>query len=242
MNEQKIEKYSPVTATLAIHSIFYTIQGEGPFCGRPAVFIRLAGCNLQCPLCDTDYTSKRENMPVDQILEHVQNHWEEVSETRPIVVITGGEPFRQDISKLAHQLILASYTVQVETNGTLPVPEGIRASCWYTTPNDPQSGLVVVVSPKADRVHPTVEQIAYAYKYVGRVGSLANDGLPVRALGNKVRLHVARPIYKNVAIYLQPCDEHDEDLNRANIEAVTASCLKHGYTLQLQIHKYIGVE
>ena len=38
---------------LDVHSIFHTIQGEGPYCGHPAVFIRLAGCNLQCPGCDT---------------------------------------------------------------------------------------------------------------------------------------------------------------------------------------------
>lgn len=242
MNEQPIEKYSLVKDTLAIHSIFYTIQGEGPFCGRPAVFIRLAGCNLQCPLCDTDYTSKRENMPVDEILEHVKNHWEEATKKRPIVVITGGEPFRQDISNLVQKLVLTKYIVQVETNGTLPVPSGIRANCWYTTPQDRHSGLVVIVSPKTDRVHPTVEKVAYAYKYVGCVGKLASDGLPVSALDNKVRKHVARPSNKNVHIYLQPCDEHDEALNKANIDAVTASCLQHGYTLQLQVHKIIGVE
>src|SRR3954467_9071958 len=43
--------------SLSIHSIFYTLQGEGPYSGCPAVFMRLAGCNLQCPGCDTDYTS-----------------------------------------------------------------------------------------------------------------------------------------------------------------------------------------
>ena len=45
---------------LAINSIFYTIQGEGPFAGSPAVFVRLAGCNLQCPMCDTEYTSRQQ--------------------------------------------------------------------------------------------------------------------------------------------------------------------------------------
>ena len=52
--------------SLQVNSIFYTIQGEGPFAGRPAIFIRLAGCNLQCPGCDTEYT-KRQTMTVDEI-------------------------------------------------------------------------------------------------------------------------------------------------------------------------------
>ena len=53
-NGQPIEKVQRTfDGTLEVHSIFKTIQGEGPFCGTPAVFIRLAGCNLQCPWCDT---------------------------------------------------------------------------------------------------------------------------------------------------------------------------------------------
>ena len=60
MNQQAPEKQQlRGDGLLAVHSIFYTIQGEGPFAGETAVFVRLAGCNLQCPLCDTDYTSDR---------------------------------------------------------------------------------------------------------------------------------------------------------------------------------------
>ena len=55
INKQPIEKREPsYEGTLQVHSIFKTIQGEGPFCGTPCVFVRLAGCNLQCPACDTD--------------------------------------------------------------------------------------------------------------------------------------------------------------------------------------------
>ena len=57
INSQAIEKSAHYTTrSYDVHSIFPTIQGEGPFVGQPAIFIRLAGCNLQCPACDTDYT------------------------------------------------------------------------------------------------------------------------------------------------------------------------------------------
>ena len=71
LNTQPIEKRHH-KVDLEVHSIFYTIQGEGPFCGTPAVFIRLAGCNLQCPSCDTNYTSKRRTMTAEEIVNEVR--------------------------------------------------------------------------------------------------------------------------------------------------------------------------
>ena len=70
-NSQPIEKRSRDADVLEVHSIFYTLQGEGPFCGSPAIFIRLAGCNLQCPGCDTDYTSKREHLSPETIVKRL---------------------------------------------------------------------------------------------------------------------------------------------------------------------------
>ena len=74
INIQPIEKRElSVDGSVQVHSIFYTLQGEGPFSGQPAVFVRLAGCNLQCPACDTDYTSRRTPMPVAAILDAVRD-------------------------------------------------------------------------------------------------------------------------------------------------------------------------
>src|SRR6202012_6048960 len=72
MNEQK-----PIAAdynsdgTVDVHSIFKTIQGEGPYCGERALFIRLYGCNLRCPGCDTEYTATRNSMTPAEIVNHV---------------------------------------------------------------------------------------------------------------------------------------------------------------------------
>ena len=98
INIQPIEKLARSDGLrLDVHSIFATIQGEGPFTGHPCVFVRLAGCNLQCPGCDTDYTEDRRMMQIYEIAESVASVLKASGSTRakvPLVVITGGEPFR----------------------------------------------------------------------------------------------------------------------------------------------------
>jgi 7-carboxy-7-deazaguanine synthase len=117
VNQQAIEKStSHPEGLLDVHSIFYTIQGEGPFSGFPAVFIRLAGCNLQCPHCDTEYTQGRRLAYPEVVAEYVST----LSQPRGLVVITGGEPFRQNLTKLLQCLSDYRLLVQIESNGTLP--------------------------------------------------------------------------------------------------------------------------
>jgi len=60
INQQKPEPRAKGDGSiLDFHSMFFTIQGEGPFAGHRSIFVRLAGCNLQCPGCDTEYTQGR---------------------------------------------------------------------------------------------------------------------------------------------------------------------------------------
>lgn len=217
-----------------VHSIFYTIQGEGPFSGAPAVFIRLAGCNLQCPACDTEYTKGRISMrPVDIAMETARasrgNH-------RGLVVITGGEPFRQGIGPLIRTLISAGYYVQVETNGTLPSSADIRFHRDILA----REGAYIVCSPKGSRVHKDIEVEACAYKYVLTAGNIAVDGLPTRVLDHPCKVQVARPPV-GMRVYIQPADLQDPARNYANLQACIKSCMQYGYLLQLQTHKLIGV-
>lgn len=215
---------------LDVHSIFYTIQGEGPFAGHPAVFIRLAGCNLQCPGCDTDYTSQRRKMSVTEIT----NQYIKVSEGSeffPLVVITGGEPFRQNLKDLVERLAHFCQ-IQIETNGVLPIP------------NDLPRGVGIVCSPKTSKINPKNINRLSALKYVLHADSVdPDDGLPVKALDHNNSGKVARPpeIFGR-PIYVQPMDCKDEAQNARNLEAAIKSCMTYGYTLQLQIHKIIGVE
>lgn len=235
MNLQPIEKRTKgADGLLSLHSIFHTIQGEGPFCGTPSVFVRLAGCNLQCPACDTDYTQGRRVASVQEILDKVQEY-----KSSGLVVITGGEPFRQDITRLLNVLTDAGFYVQIETNGTLDPVE-----YPYSTMPDIRTGVYVVCSPKAGKVHPRINDVACCFKYVIAHDSIhEDDGLPLRALEHRASPYVARPP-KNWArpIYLQPMDSKDEELNRLNLKAAIDSCMKFGYILQLQIHKIIDME
>jgi len=75
LNQQLAEKrVERQDGALEIIDIFPTIQGEGPFAGEPAIFVRLAGCVLQCPLCDTDYTSGRRLISIPSLTEEIDEY------------------------------------------------------------------------------------------------------------------------------------------------------------------------
>ena len=227
MNKQAVEKRIASSGiTLDLHSIFLTIQGEGPFSGERAVFVRLAGCNLQCPGCDTDYTEGRKEVPAEDVLSIVLA----LHPAPALVVITGGEPFRQNITPITEALIMLGYRVQIETNGSLP-----------PSPEFP-TDATIVCSPKTGSVHPVIADRADCFKYVIHADSVnPDDGLPLRALDHTCKPHVYRP-RTPVPIYLQPMDVVNIAQNERNTQAAVKSCMKYGYILQLQIHKIIGVE
>lgn len=229
VNIQPISKrdHSP-DGSLLVHSIFHTIQGEGPLTGHPAIFVRLAGCNLQCPQCDTEYTEGARRMSATEVYAKI----EALHPGPRLVVITGGEPLRQDITTLCWLLRDADYHVQVETNGTLPPPIGLPNDVWF------------VMSPKAGKVNEHALFYTIAFKYVLNADDIAPDGLPGKVLDHSCHPHVARPpdTWDTRAIYLQPADVKDEAANRRNLQACIASCMAHGYTLQLQIHKILNME
>jgi 7-carboxy-7-deazaguanine synthase len=109
---------------LKVNEIFYSIQGESSLAGRPCTFIRLAGCNLRCKYCDTDYAyGNGILMSKDQVLRTVAKY------DCPLVLITGGEPLMQEESfPLMDALLEHEYQVMLETNGSLAVqnvPEGV---------------------------------------------------------------------------------------------------------------------
>lgn len=234
-NIQPIEKrVAKSTKLLSVHSIFHTIQGEGPFCGTPAVFVRLAGCNLQCPACDTDYTSGRWAASPMSVLQHVRDFMES-----GLVVVTGGEPFRQDLREVLHLLVAAGFYVQIESNGTLEPP-----MIDFSVKTDNRKGVYLVVSPKTGKLHADIFGVACALKYVVEADSIRiEDGLPLKALDHTANPYPARPpIWWNRPVYLQPMDSKIGIENERNTQAAVKSCLKHGYILQLQVHKLIGVE
>jgi len=112
--------------TLQISEIFVSIQGESTLAGKLCSFIRLSGCNLNCSYCDTQYARTPESglvMPLDDIVSKV------VAEKVNLVCISGGEPLCQTaVPELCRRLLEHDLTVQIETNGSLPIdqlPEGV---------------------------------------------------------------------------------------------------------------------
>lgn len=230
LNTQPPEKRATGDGTvIAVNSLFHTIQGEGPFAGTPAIFIRLAGCNLQCPMCDTEY-SKRGDYPIEEIVKTVYGASPIQSGTL-LVVITGGEPFRQKLGPLATALLDYGYRVQVETNGS------------YYEEGFPYERVTIVCSPKTAHISRKLVPHIDAFKYVARAGHLADDGLPKTALDHPSNGLLYRPgeHVPSHAIYLQPADEQNHYPNKLNMDAVVASCLENGYRLCIQTHKIIGV-
>lgn len=230
-NSQPIEKQDldPDGALDIAGKPFATIQGEGPYTGIPSIFVRLAGCNLQCPLCDTDYTSDRRRLSTNLLLEEIATEAREIGGKHPLVVLTGGEPFRQNITPLIDFLLGLGHIVQIETNGTLNIPFANRLE------------LSLVCSPKTGSLHPSMGNFAVTYKYVIEAGKTdPNDGLPTSVLGMKCK--VARPP-KNFKgnVYVQPQDDGDLEKNGANIKETVRVAMKYGYRLSLQTHKILDL-
>jgi len=98
---------------LTINEIFYSVQGESTYAGRPCVFVRLTACDLRCSWCDTPYAfhegSKRE---VEDVLRDVD------ARECPLVEVTGGEPLLQEaVYPLMEGLLARGKTVLLETGG-----------------------------------------------------------------------------------------------------------------------------
>ena len=107
---------------LTINEIFYSIQGESSYAGRPCVFVRLTACDLRCTWCDTPYSFyEGRKRSLDEVLDEVEKY------DCPLVELTGGEPLLQEeVYPLMHRLLEQGRTVLIETGGhrsTERVPE-----------------------------------------------------------------------------------------------------------------------
>lgn len=195
-----------------INEIFYSLQGEGFHTGRPAVFVRFAGCNLRCPFCDTDF-SHSEPMTAEQIARRVFDY-----STHPhtLIVLTGGEPSLQVDNELVDALHAHQQTVTIETNGTRPVPDNID---WVT------------VSPKA--VPADASKV---------VLTQADEVKVVFTESTEKLLPLWRTTIRASHYYLQPCAQPGTEPIQTNTEAVVAYILSHpDWKLSLQTHKYLHI-
>jgi 7-carboxy-7-deazaguanine synthase len=208
---------------LEVKNIFKTIQGEGPFAGEPAVFIRLGGCNLACSFCDTEFenfkTSSLQTV-IDEVLKFSLNS--QNIRIIKLVVITGGEPLRQPIEKLCQKLIDLEFKVQIETNGTLyrPLPGEVHIVC---SPKASSQGYNLIredLLKKISAIKFLIAKDLNAYNNISEIGQTKF----------------------NIPVFIQPIDQNDEKLNRENTELAIKLALESGNNISVQIHKFLNIE
>ena len=209
----------------AVKELFYTLQGEGANAGRPAVFLRFAGCNLWtgreedrrtavCTFCDTDFVGTDgvgggKFRTAADLTAAVAAAWPADSrpEAQRLVVCTGGEPLLQLDSAAIDALHAARFEVAVETNGTVRAPAGLDWIC---------------VSPKAEA--PVVQTSGHELKLVFPQA----DAPPERFRGLDFQ-----------HFFLQPMDGPDQ---AKNSRLAVEYCLRHPeWRLSVQTHKMLGI-
>ncbi len=120
-----------------LSEIFLSIQGESTFAGLPCVFIRLAGCNLDCVYCDTVYAAKSAGEPaeVEDIISRVKGFGVK------LVEITGGEPLAQSVAgELIARLVESGFETLVETNGAVDIGSFDNRAIYIVDIKTPGSG------------------------------------------------------------------------------------------------------
>jgi 7-carboxy-7-deazaguanine synthase (Cx14CxxC type) len=208
-----------------VKEIFYSLQGEGFYAGRPAVFCRFAGCNLwsgleedrstaACGFCDTDFLGTngpgggRFESAID-LAQAASCAWPASEEPgiRKFLVLTGGEPLLQLDQPLLQAFHQKSFEVAVETNGTLMPPPGIDWTCV-----SPKAGTDIILR-KGDELklvypQPNIEPALFEHMEFRH-------------------------------FFLQPLDGPSRD---ENTSLAVKYCLTHPrWRLSFQIHKYLGI-
>ena len=213
--------------TYSVREIYYTLQGEGARSGRPAVFLRFAGCNLWsgreqhragaiCRFCDTEFVGtggpgggKFES--AGELAAAVAGAWPARDVLRGrYVVCTGGEPLLQLDVAAIEALHSAGFEVGVETNGTIAAPPGID---WLCVSPKGSARLAQTSGDELKLVYPQAEDAARPERF-----ELLEFG----------------------HFYLQPLDDERRD---ANTRATIDYCLAHPrWKLSLQTHKILGID
>ena len=208
---------------LDVKHIFPTLQGEGLFTGWPSVFVRLGGCNLACSFCDTDFEGDAP-LALGEVLAQVQSLAQDGQgqRVRDLVVITGGEPLRQNITPLCEALIADGFKVQIETNGTLfrHLPEAVDIVC---SPKNTGGGYFPLRGDLLPRISALKFIVSAQDPLYGAVPDVGQGAYPI-------------------PVYVQPMDEYDSARNSANYALAVSLAMQYGYRLSLQTHKILGIE
>ena len=216
----------------AVKEIFYTLQGEGTHAGRPAVFCRFAGCNLWsgreadradavCTFCDTEFVGTDglgggKFADAEALADAVASHWPSLpplpGEGHRFVVCTGGEPALQLDAPLIDAFHARGFMVAIETNGTLPLPDGID---WVCVSPKADAALVVTAGDELKLVYPQEKARPERFAH------LAFDHFLIQPMDG---------LAGNIGI------------RQTHTERALAYCLEHPqWRLSMQTHKLLGI-
>ncbi|WP_338466714.1 7-carboxy-7-deazaguanine synthase QueE [Novosphingobium sp. ZN18A2] len=236
------------TTTPGEPEIFASLQGEGPSIGRPSVFVRLSRCNLACRWCDTAYTWRftGDNRPHrdDLTFERKANQMtlDEADVADRIcaydvdrLVITGGEPLLQApaLSRVLHRLkdMRPTLHAEVETNGTVPVPEALEALVdqWNVSPKLAHSGNPADLALPPEQIEQWSKNNKAYFKFV-----IANP-----ADCDEVSALAARHGIAPVRLFVMP-EGTDSETLRTRSKWLAEEALRRGwrFTDRLHIHLY----
>ena len=213
--------------TYSVKEIYYTLQGEGAHTGRPAVFLRFAGCNLWsgreehreqavCRFCDTQFVGVdgpgggKFDSAAD-LAAAVMKCWDAApANKQPYVVCTGGEPLLQLDAAAIAAFHDAGFEIGVESNGTVEAPDGIDWLCISPKGN---AKIVQVSGDELKLVYPQIEKAAQPSEF---------EGLSFQHF------------------FLQPMDSPQL---AENTEQAILYCRKNPrWDLSVQTHKYLGLD
>ena len=214
----------------SIKEAFYSLQGEGAHAGRPAIFCRFTGCNLwtgkekhrasaKCQFCDTDFIgTDGQNggkfKTAEALIEHLDTLWPEQT-SHKYLIFTGGEPALQLDEALIAAAKASHYTLAIETNGTLPLPDGIDWIC---------------VSPKT--VEPLVVNQGSELKLI-----FPQDHLPPNLFSDLEFEHFYLQPMDQSAL-----PEGHERINDAQAQTIRYCLQNPQWRLSLQTHKMLGID
>lgn len=219
---------------MKVSEVFHSISGEGAHQGMPAVFVRLAGCNLRfprCSYCDTSYAWNQDDgreMSAKEVINEVirlSPHYQSWT------LLTGGEPLWQEdgLRELVEELKKAGYQIEVETNGSLPKPRWwTLVDSWNADIKCPSSGVCGVSREEWFKTRPwdavkfvvgTEEDLEFAAKLIER-----------HAVDNPV-------------VLISPTSGKKSTIgrfwNQLWLQEVAEFCLEHQVRFSLQWHRVV---